>query len=102
MSFLQDFQRVMISVCQKLRLQQLRKAKYLILASIPAHFLKTFYQRVGVNLMTLLYLALNEDTFFKNETFSKNYFRHSFLNKIIIDHILFSVCKIIIYIIMPS
>ena len=55
----------MISVCQKLRLQQLRKAKYLILASISAHFLKTFYQRVGVNLMILLYLALNEDTFFK-------------------------------------
>ena len=66
----------MISVFEKVRLQQLRMAKYSILASILHIFEKKFFQNLittcaihYVNLVIFLYLVLNLDTFFKNFDF---------------------------------
>ena len=56
----------MIFICEKVRLQLLRKAKYSILASI-SHIFQTIF-------LTELH------TYFA--TFWKNSFRHSFFNKI--------------------
>ena len=70
----------MISVCEKVRLQQLRKAKYSILASILQIFKKNFLQRLiptcgiyCVDLMVFLYHALNVEEFFKNGDFLEKF-----------------------------
>ena len=64
----------MISICEKVRLQLLRKVKYSILASISHIFqtiflteLHTYLQNTLCHdfLMIFLYLALNLDTLFK-------------------------------------
>ena len=65
----------MISVYEKVRLQQLRMAKYSILASVLHIFEKKILSKPRtctihyVNLVIFLYLALNLDTFFKNFDF---------------------------------
>ena len=78
----------MISTCEKVRFEQLRKAKYSILASISHICQKKFLQSLThtctihcVNLMIFLYLALNLETFLKNAIFWKNSFCQFFLNK---------------------
>ena len=58
---------IMSSICEKMRLQQLRKAKYSILAPI-LHLIPTSTIHC-VNLMIFLYLALNLETFFKKGDF---------------------------------
>ena len=69
---------IMISICEKMRLQLLRKAKYSILASIFHIYLFFSYgasyllAKYSVNLMVFLYITLNLETFFKNVTFWKN------------------------------
>ena len=62
----------MISICKKVRLQQLGKTKYSILASILHIFQKVSLQSFTsvctiqcVNLMIFFYFNLNLDTFFK-------------------------------------
>ena len=67
----------MISICEKMRLQLLRKTKYSILASIFHIYLFFSYRashlllKYSVNLMVFLYITLNLETFFKNVTFCK-------------------------------
>ena len=68
----------MISIFEKVRLQQLRKEKYSILASILHIFQKPFLQNLMptstihcVNIMIFLYLVLNLDTFFKKRDMEK-------------------------------
>ena len=71
----------MISISEKMRLQQLSKAKYSILTSILDNFQFCFliephiyYKIHYVNVMVLLYLALNLETYFKKYDFGKFYF----------------------------
>ena len=71
----------MISISEKMRLQQLSKAKYLILTSILHNFQFCFliephicYKIHYVNVMVLLYLALNLETYFKKYDFGKFHF----------------------------
>ena len=68
----------MISIYGKVRLQQLRKAKYSILGSILHIFQIFFLQRLipicvihCVNLVVFLYLALNREKIFKKCEFSE-------------------------------
>ena len=60
----------MISICKRVRLQQLRKAKYSIL---------------GVNLMIFLYLASNLNTFFKKCNFLEKFILSFFFEQDLTD-----------------
>ena len=80
-SFTKFWRNLMISIFTKVRLEQLRKAKYSILASILLIFLFYFLQSListctiqCVNLMVFLYLALNLETFQKRWLFGKIHF----------------------------
>ena len=78
--FLTKFLRnLIISICEKVRLQQLRKAKYSILASI-LHIFNFFLQSLiptcaihCVNLMVFLYLALDMEKCFKKCDFLEKF-----------------------------
>ena len=71
----------MICICEKVRLQQLREAKYSILASILHNFLFFFFLAEPLTYLynilykshDFLHLALNLGTFFKKCDFLKKF-----------------------------
>ena len=80
----------MTSICKKVRLQQLRKAKYSILATICTFFKFFFLQSLVrtctihcLYLMIFLYFALNLETFFKKCDFLEKFILSFFLEQ---DH----------------
>ena len=82
---------IMISICEKVKLQQARKAKYSILASILNIFqnfksfqnLHTYLYKTMCTSHGFLISCFELETFFKKYHFLKNSFCHSFWNKIL-------------------
>ena len=79
---------IMIFICEKVRLQQVGKSKYSILASMVHIFQNifltqsyTYLYNTQWNLMIFSYLALNQDTFFKKCNFLEKFISSFFFEQ---------------------